>query len=199
MGYDYYKILELDRKATKEEIKKSYKRLALKWHPDRNNSEEAEFKFKLVNEAYQILSNSESKRQFDLYGDRGNESLVRPSFETQMSGLFGTGLFGRFFDSAFEDPFFTRDPFFSSQSFFSRHLHSNGFDDFEDFDSFTNSMFNRPRRSFEDSVANSSHSNRSNSRIRSRSVSTTVVNGQRKTVVRTVDEHGNETIEEFND
>ena len=68
---DYYEILGVSRNATKEEIKRAYRRLALKYHPDRNKSPEAEEKFKEISEAYAVLSDDEKRRQYDLYGHAG--------------------------------------------------------------------------------------------------------------------------------
>lgn len=66
---DYYKILGVDRKASQEEIKKVYRKLALKYHPDRNpDDKEAEEKFKEMNEAYQVLSDPEKRARYDRLG-----------------------------------------------------------------------------------------------------------------------------------
>lgn len=66
-----YEVLEIGRDASDGEIKKSYKKLALEWHPDKNphRREEAEKKFKEISEAYQILTDPEKKRNFDTYGN----------------------------------------------------------------------------------------------------------------------------------
>jgi len=65
----YYEILEIDKTASKEEIKNSYKKLALKYHPDRNQDynkkAECEDKFKEISEAYEILSDDEKKKNYD--------------------------------------------------------------------------------------------------------------------------------------
>ena len=68
---DYYKILGIKKDATDGEIKKAYRKLALKWHPDKNpnNREEAEEKFKKINEAYSVLSDKNKRRQYDKGGD----------------------------------------------------------------------------------------------------------------------------------
>jgi len=65
---DYYKILGVDRNASAEEIKKAYRKLALKYHPDRNpDDKEAEEKFKEINEAYQVLSDPEKRAKYDQF------------------------------------------------------------------------------------------------------------------------------------
>jgi len=69
---DYYEILGLERGASDEEIKKAYKKLAKKYHPDLNpGDKEAEEKFKEINEAYQVLSNPETRAQYDQFGHAG--------------------------------------------------------------------------------------------------------------------------------
>lgn len=66
---DYYKILGVEKNATENELKKAYKKLAIKYHPDKNpNNKEAEEKFKEVNEAYQILSDKNKRQQYDMFG-----------------------------------------------------------------------------------------------------------------------------------
>lgn len=68
MSKDFYGILDLDKGASKEEIKKAYRKLAMKYHPDRNAGDsEAESKFKEVNEAYSILSDDGKRQQYDTF------------------------------------------------------------------------------------------------------------------------------------
>ena len=66
MGKDYYAVLGVDRKASKEEIKKAFRKLAHKYHPDKGGSDEA--KFKEITEAYAILSDDKKRREYDAYG-----------------------------------------------------------------------------------------------------------------------------------
>jgi curved DNA-binding protein len=69
MADDYYKTLGVEKNADLENIKKSYRKLALKYHPDRNpNNREAEEKFKKISEAYAVLSDPEKRKQYDNYG-----------------------------------------------------------------------------------------------------------------------------------
>ena len=69
MSEDYYKILGIDKKASVAQIKKAYRKLALKDHPDKTEGDKAmEIKFKKISEAYAVLSDPEKKNQYDTYG-----------------------------------------------------------------------------------------------------------------------------------
>ena len=69
---DYYRILEISREATEEEIKKSYRRIAMQYHPDRNpGNKEAEEKFKIASEAYEVLRDPQKREVYDRYGIEG--------------------------------------------------------------------------------------------------------------------------------
>lgn len=71
-GTDYYKILGVGRKASGDEIKKAYRKLAMKYHPDRTKGDKsAEEMFKKVSEAYAVLSDKEKRKQYDTFGDSG--------------------------------------------------------------------------------------------------------------------------------
>lgn len=65
---DYYEVLGLTRSASAADIKSAYRKLALKWHPDKNKDAGAEAKFKEINEAFEVLSNSEKKSKYDQFG-----------------------------------------------------------------------------------------------------------------------------------
>ncbi|CAB0002349.1 unnamed protein product [Nesidiocoris tenuis] len=71
MGKDYYKILGISKNATSDQIKKAYRTLALKYHPDKNKSAEAETKFKEIAEAYEVLSDAKKRDLFDQFGEEG--------------------------------------------------------------------------------------------------------------------------------
>src|SRR5438552_5097156 len=69
---DYYATLEVPRTASDEEIKKAYRKLAMTYHPDRNNgSKEAEERFKEITEAYDVLRDSQKRAVYDRYGEAG--------------------------------------------------------------------------------------------------------------------------------
>ena len=68
---DYYEILSVSKNASDEQIKSAFRKKALEYHPDRNKSKDAESKFKEVNEAYQILSDSEKRSKYDQFGHAG--------------------------------------------------------------------------------------------------------------------------------
>ncbi|MEA4832867.1 Chaperone protein DnaJ [bioreactor metagenome] len=95
---DYYEVLELQKGASDEDIKKNYRRLAKKYHPDMNpDDKEAEAKFKEINEAYSILSNPDTKSKYDAYGHSG----VDPNFGSG-EGFGGFNGFGGFGDINFD-------------------------------------------------------------------------------------------------
>lgn len=71
MGKDYYKILGIAKGATDDEIKKAYRKLALKYHPDKNRSPGAEEKFKEIAEAYEVLSDAKKREVYDKFGEEG--------------------------------------------------------------------------------------------------------------------------------
>ncbi|XP_076360784.1 dnaJ homolog subfamily B member 6-B-like isoform X1 [Tachypleus tridentatus] len=113
---DYYETLEIPRTSTTEEIKKAYRKLALKWHPDKNpeRKEVAEFMFKEISEAYEVLSDENKRRIYDKYGKDGLLRQHRTHHDT--SEMFEPD-FNQFFGFVFRDPqdvfreFFENDPF----------------------------------------------------------------------------------------
>ncbi|KAK9273100.1 hypothetical protein L1049_017907 [Liquidambar formosana] len=80
MGVDYYNILKVNKGATDDDLKKSYRRLAMKWHPDKNpnNKKEAEAKFKQISEAYDVLSDPQKRAIYDQYGEEGLKDMPPP-------------------------------------------------------------------------------------------------------------------------
>jgi molecular chaperone DnaJ len=100
---DYYDILGVTKKATPEEIKKAYRSLAMKYHPDRNQGDKtAEGKFKEASEAYQVLSDPKKKSSYDQFGhsafEGGNGGAGGFDF-----GGFESGAFSDIFDDFFGD------------------------------------------------------------------------------------------------
>lgn len=105
MGADYYARLGVDKKADEETIKKAYRKLALKWHPDRNvnNKDEATQKFKEISEAYEVLSDKDKRQVYDMYGEEGLKgNMPGPGAGGQGAGPspFGPGASFRFSSGA---------------------------------------------------------------------------------------------------
>ncbi len=96
MARDYYEILGVSRSADKEELKRAYRRLARKYHPDVNKEPGAEERFKEINRAYEILSDPEMKARFDRFGEAGVSGGGASGFSTDFSDSFAD-IFESFF------------------------------------------------------------------------------------------------------
>ena len=169
---DYYEILGVPKDADEKAIKKAYRKLAFKWHPDKNpdNKKEAEEKFKEVNEAYSVLSDPDKRRQYDMGGfdfgsfgfDDFDPMKIFKSFFNQHKGnKKGNGHFG------FDDDFFGDDDF--------------GFgEDFGDFGNFEKMEF-------------SNFGGMGQSQGKSVKTTTQIINGKKvtKTETTTIDSKGN--------
>ncbi|CAO2601779.1 DnaJ homolog subfamily B member 7 [Lemmus lemmus] len=117
---DYYEVLGVQRYASPEDIKRAYRKVALKWHPDKNpeNKEEAERKFKEVAEAYEVLSNGEKRNIYDKYGKEGLNGKDGSHLDDECE----YGFTFRKADDIFKEIFGERDPF--SFHFFEDSLRS---------------------------------------------------------------------------
>jgi molecular chaperone DnaJ len=110
---DYYEVLGIDKNATGAEIKKAYRKMAMKYHPDKNKDDkQAEDKFKEASEAYEVLSDPEKKKMYDQYGHEGVESMFSKggfnwndfTHASEFSDIFGDG-FSSIFDIFFGNGF----------------------------------------------------------------------------------------------
>ncbi len=107
MSKSLYQTLDVSENANQDEIKKSYRRLARKYHPDLNKTKEAEEKFKEINTAYEILSDEEKRRQYDQFGDNmfGGQNFsdfarsrsASEDLDDILSSIFGRGGFSQRF------------------------------------------------------------------------------------------------------
>jgi len=112
---DYYKILGVDRNASQDDIKKAYRKLARKYHPDLNpNDKDAHKKFQQINEAHEVLGDPEKRKKYDQYGkdwqhaeqfeqarQRHYQRAPGGGREEFFTGDFGEGIFSDFFESLF--------------------------------------------------------------------------------------------------
>ena len=96
---DFYDILGIGRNATDEEIRRVFRKLAFKYHPDHNHGDGAEERFKEINEAYQVLSDPDKRAAYDRFGHEGAEGFFGRGFEGfDFSGL--GDIFETFFGGA---------------------------------------------------------------------------------------------------
>lgn len=129
---EYYDLLGLNKTATQEEIKKAYRKLAMKYHPDKNKDDpNAEQKFKEISEAYSVLSDEEKRKIYDKYGKKGLENNGGMNFNAN-------DIFQQFFGGG--SPF---GSFFGFDGGFGGH----------NFSSFSGSNFTKPKRKTEDIIS----------------------------------------------
>lgn len=197
---DYYNILGVSKTASQEDIKKAYRKLALKWHPDKNpdNKEEAETKFKELAEAYEVLSDKGKRDAYDRYG---NDRMPHTGSSTSdfSSDFPGFTFTFRSPDEVFRDFFGGQDPFasffddFSSFGSSSSRLGPGRFFSFPsagvEFTSFSSSMGGLDGM---DSMGMGMGGGMGN--FKSVSTSTRIVNGKR-TTTKKIKENGQERTE----
>lgn len=200
----YYKILQIGRDADETQIKKAYRKLAMRWHPDKNKNdpERATEMFKLVAEAFDVLSDPEKRQVYDKYGRNGIKNGVRSNDVD-----FGGFQFDFSDAASIFEQFFGNDPFFNHgkkqrRGFGMGPLSGGIFTDFGDFDAFAAAApFGRdPFQDFEDSFfggnfgggnfsstsfQTSSSSSSTGGISKSTRTTTRIVNGQRVTQTET--------------
>jgi len=164
-GKDYYKILEISKEATTDQVKKAYKKLAIKWHPDKNpnNTKEAEEKFKIIAEAYAVLSDEKKRKHYDKYGntdfDSGNGGMPHGRGDFGFADMGGFEPFGRGFGGGFGQGFGS----FSGGFTFERaeEIFREAFGD--DFGSFGGGGFKKSNSSHNNGGSNKQHYQKQNS------------------------------------
>jgi len=154
MPKDYYKILEIEKNADQNTIKKAYRKLAMKYHPDKNinNREQAEAKFKEISEAYDVLSDKNKKTNYDMNNTTEFSNFKKP-------------------EDIFKD-FFKNDQMFNTFN-----------NDFFKVNMFNNSNHFSTSTSFSSSSSSSFSSSSSNSNFKQRNESTTIINGVQQTTI----------------
>jgi len=98
---DFYAILGVERTATDADIKRAFRKLAQQWHPDVNADSDADARFKEINEAYQVLSDPERRRTYDMFGEAGLGGAGGAGGAGSPGGFPGFGDFGDLFDAFF--------------------------------------------------------------------------------------------------
>lgn len=187
---DYYAVLGIQKSATESDIKKAYRKLALKWHPDKNignNQAEAERKFKQISEAYEVLSDPDKRAHYDRYGKEKPGAGAGGSFNTRFSHRDPFEVFKDFFGG--RDPF--KDFFDSDLGGFPRG-HSNFSSNFTNSHSFFSNFGATSGNGF-GTLDSGWHSTSAPANARSSSTSTVIRNGNR-IVTKTVVEDGVKTV-----
>ncbi|CAK6447847.1 unnamed protein product [Pipistrellus nathusii] len=207
---NYYDVLGVQSSASPEDIKKAYRKLALRWHPDKNpnNKEEAEKKFKQVSQAYEVLSDSKKRSLYDRAGCDSCGAGGGGGASTPYNSPFDSGYTFRNPEDIFREFFGGRDPFsfdfwvapFNSdrggQGHGLRGAFSNGFGEFpafmEAFSAFDN--LGRGGTASRTTFSSTSFGGSGSSGFKSVMSSTELVNGHRVTTKRIV-ENGQERVE----
>ena len=223
---NYYEVLGVKEDATSDEIKKAYRKLAIKWHPDKNpdNKKEAEEKFKCISEAYNVLSDPEKRKEYENYRngnfqgnfDMGNFDNFDP-FE-MFNSTFGNNFFNDFFN---DDDFFSNMNFgfgFNNNNHNREHKNKHkkrdkfgfdnfdnfGFDDFgfnniNGFSGFNNIGFeNDDDFYFRNNDFKNDKKNKKNKNYgQSIKKTTSIINGKVITKIETIDENGNRKVETY--
>ena len=116
MGKDYYQILGVSRSANDDELKKSYRKLALKYHPDKNKDPGAEEKFKSIGEAYDVLSDPKKRRIYDQVGEEGLKGGLGAGGSGMPEGFTSSEMPGGFSYAYHGDPRATFQQFFGTNN-----------------------------------------------------------------------------------
>eukprot|EP00884_Botryococcus_braunii_P017249 jgi/Botrbrau1/4207/Bobra.0044s0011.1 len=112
-GSDYYSLLGVSKGASEDDLKKAYRKLAMKWHPDKNpdNKEAATERFKKISEAYDVLSDPQKREVYDQYGEEGLKNGGMPGGFGGFPGGGGGGFSSRSAEEVFREVFGNNSPF----------------------------------------------------------------------------------------
>ena len=158
---DYYEILGVSKNATEDEIKKAFRKLAMKYHPDVNKSPDAEEKFKEINQAYSVLIDKDKRSLYDQFGHGavdGTWGMDENSANSNTNNTNSSGTYANY-DSVFDDPEF----FDMFNSYYAQQTEGDDEEDEEDTYFYTNNNQNTNHNTYQSSTNQTNNRNNTQS------------------------------------
>lgn len=170
---NYYEILGVSREADDNEIKKQYRKLAIKYHPDKNKTQEGKDKFKKINEAYQTLSDPFKRDKYDNILDRDTLDSDNNRFEHNFSNM------------SFESAMKMFNNIFNNNSFFGQDLFNQSFSNFNSFKNFDKEFNLRPSYGKYSSISTSTiQTVDKNGKIHTKTIVNSNINGKKENYIK---------------